>query len=99
MMLLAEGAQVGIVDVNEANMKKVSETAQARGYSLKTFVGDVSKKEEVERFMEAFVDTFGRIDILVNNAGIVINRPFFEKTAEDWMKTLGPFSRRRPRIG
>jgi 3-oxoacyl-[acyl-carrier protein] reductase len=88
LMLLAEGANVGIVDVNEANMKKVSETAQARGYGLKTFVGDVSKKEEVESFMEAFVQTFGRIDILVNNAGIVINRPFFEKTAEDWMKTL-----------
>lgn len=88
LMLLAEGANVGVVDVNEAHMKKVFETAQARGYSLKTFVGDVSKKEQVESFMEAFVQIFGRIDILVNNAGIVINRPFFEKTAEDWMKTL-----------
>ncbi len=87
-MMLGEGAKVGIVDMNETDMKKVVETAQSRGYQLKTFVGDVSKKDQVERFMEAFVKEFGRIDILVNNAGIVISRPFLEKTAEDWIRTL-----------
>jgi 3-oxoacyl-[acyl-carrier protein] reductase len=42
----------------------------------------------VDRFIGEFVKEFGRIDILVNNAGIAINRPFLEKTAEDWMRTL-----------
>ena len=88
LMMLEEGARVGIVDVNEANMKKITETAKSKGYHLKTLVGDVSKKDEVEHFMEAFVKEFGRIDILVNNAGIVIPRPFMEKTAEDWIRTL-----------
>ena len=87
-LMLAEGGKVGIVDVSEANMKKTAETARSRGYDLKTFVGDVSKRDSVERFMEAFVKEFGRIDILVNNAGIVISRPFLEKTVEDWVKTL-----------
>jgi 3-oxoacyl-[acyl-carrier protein] reductase len=88
LMMLGEGGRVGVVDVNEANMKKVVETARSRGYDLKTFVGDVSKKDSVERFMADFVNQFGRIDILVNNAGIVISRPFLEKTVEDWVKTL-----------
>ncbi len=88
LMMLGEGGRVGVVDVNEANMKKVVETARSRGYDLKTFVGDVSKKDSVERFMADFVKQFGRIDILVNNAGIVISRPFLEKTVEDWVKTL-----------
>jgi 3-oxoacyl-[acyl-carrier protein] reductase len=88
MMILAEGGKVGIVDVAEANMKNVREAAQLQGYHLKTLVGDVSEKDQIERFMEEFVKEFGRIDILVNNAGIVISRPFLEKTAEDWIKTL-----------
>lgn len=88
LIMLAEGAKVGVVDVNEANLKKVEGTAQSRGYQLKTFTGDVSKKDQVDRFTEKFVKEFGRIDILVNNAGIAISRPFLEKTVEDWIKTL-----------
>jgi 3-oxoacyl-[acyl-carrier protein] reductase len=88
MMMLAEGAQVGIVDLNETDMAKVAETAKSRGYSLKTLAGNVSKKDQVEHFTEVFVKEFGRIDILVNNAGIAISRPFMEKTTEDWIKTL-----------
>jgi len=88
LMILAEGGKVGIVDVAEANMKNVREAAQLQGYHLKTLVGDVSEKDQIERFMEEFVKEFGRIDILVNNAGIVISRPFLEKTTEDWIKTL-----------
>jgi 3-oxoacyl-[acyl-carrier protein] reductase len=88
LLMLAEGARVGIVDVSEANMKKTVETARSRGYDLKTFVGDVSKKDHAERFMADFVKELGRIDVLVNNAGVAISRPFLEKTVEDWVKTL-----------
>jgi 3-oxoacyl-[acyl-carrier protein] reductase len=38
--------------------------------------------------MNAFLETFGRIDILVNNAGMTIPKPFMERTAEDWIRTL-----------
>ena len=88
LLMLSEGAKVGIVEINEAHSQKAMETAQAKGYALKAFAGDVSKKDQVIRFTEAFVKEFGRIDILVNNAGIAISRPFLEKTVEDWMKTL-----------
>ncbi|MBM4332433.1 MAG: 3-oxoacyl-ACP reductase FabG [Deltaproteobacteria bacterium] len=88
LLMLAEGARVGVVDLHEANMAKVVETARSRGYELKTFIGDVSQKESVQNFMDAFVNEFGRIDILVNNAGMAILRPFLEKTVEDWIKTL-----------
>jgi 3-oxoacyl-[acyl-carrier protein] reductase len=88
LLMLAEGARVGIVELNEAHIEHASETARSKGYSLKTYRGDVSKKDQVEGFMEAFVREFGRIDILVNNAGMAVSRPFMEKTVEDWVKTL-----------
>jgi NAD(P)-dependent dehydrogenase (short-subunit alcohol dehydrogenase family) len=88
LMMLAEGAKVGIVDINEGYMKKTLETAQSKGYDLRTFAGDITDKEQVEHFMGDFIKAFSRIDVLVNNAGIAISRPFFEKTADDWVKTL-----------
>ncbi len=88
LLMMSEGARVGIVELNEAHIQHALETAASQGYSLKAYRGDVSRKDQVEGFMEAFVRDFGKIDILVNNAGIAISRPFMEKTVEDWVKTL-----------
>jgi NAD(P)-dependent dehydrogenase (short-subunit alcohol dehydrogenase family) len=83
-----QGARVGIVDIRDEGLKEVAAQARQKGFELKVFVGDVSKKDQIERVMEGFIREFGRIDILVNNAGIAISRPFLEKTVEDWVKTL-----------
>ena len=87
-LFAAEGAGVGILDLRDEGLKEVWAEAKKRGFEFKTFVGDVSKKDQVERVLEEFIQAFGRIDILVNNAGIAISRPFLEKTVEDWVKTL-----------
>jgi 3-oxoacyl-[acyl-carrier protein] reductase len=87
-MFAEEGARVGVVDLQAETLERIATEAEQKDLTLKTFVGDVSKKEQVERVMEEFIHEFGRIDILVNNAGIAISRPFFEKTVEDWTRTL-----------
>ena len=43
LMMLAEGGKVGVLDVNEDHLKKVTETARTRGLQLKTFLADVSR--------------------------------------------------------
>ena len=45
---------------------------------------DMSKAEDVERFMKAVIDRFGRVDILVNNAGTSKRGAFLELTDEEW---------------
>lgn len=91
-----EGARVGIVDIRGDGLKEVAAKGKERSLDFKTFECDVTNKEQVEKVMEEFVQTFGRIDVLVNNAGIAISRPFQEKSVEDWERTLavnliGPF--------
>ncbi len=88
LLMLAEGGQVGVIDLNQDHLTKASEIAKAKGYTLRTFAADVSKTDQVRSAVDGFVKEFGRIDILVNNAGMTIPRPFMEKTAEDWIKTL-----------
>lgn len=58
--------------------------------------GDVSKDEDVKNLINETVNRFKTINVLVNNAGIAIDKPFLEKTSEDFIKTLstnliGPF--------
>jgi 3-oxoacyl-[acyl-carrier protein] reductase len=88
LLFASEGARVGIVDLREDGLKDVAARARQKNFEIKTFVGDITKKDQIKKVIDEFVQAYGKIDILVNNAGIVIPRPFFEKTVEDWENTL-----------
>jgi len=49
---------------------------------------DVSEEIEVQKMVKKIMDTFGKIDILVNNAWIVFDVAFFERTVEQFKRTL-----------
>ena len=83
-----QGATVGILDLNPEHIRSFSEKAEKKALNIKTYTGDVSEKDQVQRVIDAFVADFGQIDILVNNAGIVIPTTFLEKTVEEWEKTI-----------
>jgi len=83
-----QGATVGILDLNPEHIRSFSEKAEKKALNIKTYTGDVSEKDQVQRVIDAFVADFGGIDILVNNAGIVIPTTFLEKTVEEWEKTI-----------
>ena len=58
----------------------------SKGKGIEPIVGDVTRQADVDAALAAFMQKFGRIDILVNNAGGTDPKPFFEKTAADWMR-------------
>ncbi|UCH23168.1 MAG: 3-oxoacyl-ACP reductase FabG [Deltaproteobacteria bacterium] len=88
LLFASEGARVGIVDLREDGLKDVAARARQKNFEIKTFVGDITQKDQIKKVIDELVQAYGKIDILVNNAGIVIPRPFFEKTLEDWENTL-----------
>jgi len=58
--------------------------------------GDVSKDEDVKNLINKTIEEFKTINVLVNNAGIAIDKPFLDKTSEDFKNVLntnliGPF--------
>jgi NAD(P)-dependent dehydrogenase (short-subunit alcohol dehydrogenase family) len=77
-----EGAKVAIVGPRRETL---AETV-AKGPGIEAIAGDVTKPDDVKRTVEAVLQRFGKLDILVNNAGGTDPKPFFEKTAADWMR-------------
>jgi NAD(P)-dependent dehydrogenase (short-subunit alcohol dehydrogenase family) len=70
--LAEEGATLALVDVSEPGLAASAEavTAVAPDAKVLTVVADVSKEEDVERYVSETVAAFGRIDGFFNNAGI-----------------------------
>ncbi|MFM7274109.1 MAG: SDR family NAD(P)-dependent oxidoreductase [Gammaproteobacteria bacterium] len=66
----AAGAEVALADIDP---EAVQETVQRQGLDPARVLAmrcDVSVAAEVERFVAATVERFGRLDVAVNNAGI-----------------------------
>lgn len=70
LQLAERGANITVVDVDEAAAEETADAVRDRGSEAAVFVADVSDSEAVAEFVETTVDRFGSIDILHNNAGI-----------------------------
>ena len=65
-----EGYDVGINYLNSLeDAQQVAEQCREAGADAQTYQADVSKRDQCERMLEAFIAHFGKIDVLVNNAG------------------------------
>ncbi|MEQ6388012.1 glucose 1-dehydrogenase [Bacillaceae bacterium S4-13-58] len=80
---LNEGAKVVLVDLFEDSLSKAKDELQSLGEVL-TIQADVSKEEEVEKYVKETVNKFGKIDVFFNNAGIEGKvAPITEQNVED----------------
>ena len=81
-VFLAEGAQVFIADVKDAQGHTVVEELSSGQVSFLHL--DVTDENNWLAAIELVKKTAGKLDILVNNAGISIRKPFEEFPVEDW---------------
>lgn len=66
---IAEGANVVLVDLDLAQLDATRE-ALGGGERIVVVKADVSVEDDVQRYVQAAIDAFGRIDVFFNNAGI-----------------------------
>ncbi|GAA0315212.1 short chain dehydrogenase [Oceanobacillus oncorhynchi subsp. incaldanensis] len=80
-LFLNEGAKVVLVDINESSLAKAKESLTDNPENVGIIQADVTKEEDVKKYVQETVDQFGRIDVFFNNAGI--NGPVAEITDLD----------------
>ena len=81
--LVGEGAGVVIVDVDG---DLAGQTAGELG--CEAVVGDVSKRQDVRRAVEACLDRFGRLDAMVAHAGVAYPRPLLDLDDDEWRRQM-----------
>jgi 3-oxoacyl-[acyl-carrier protein] reductase len=82
--LAADGANVGVLDLNAEAAEDVAKEITAAGGSALALGADVSKRDQVQAAVDSLADTFGGLHILVNNAGVLRDNLLFKMTDDDW---------------
>nr|XP_009487220.1 PREDICTED: uncharacterized protein LOC104035598 [Pelecanus crispus] len=82
------GAKVAVVDLVLAKAEAVVCELSLKGIKSVALAADVSKPEDVQRFVDTIVAHWGTIHIACNNAGINMNSASEDTSLEEWDKTF-----------
>ena len=87
--LAGTGARVGICARTRTELRETARAIRQAGGSVLYRVADVTRSRQVQRFVEAVLERWGRVDVLVNAAGILGARLPLRAFPEDlWRKVL-----------
>ncbi|GAB4322582.1 MAG: 3-oxoacyl-[acyl-carrier-protein] reductase [Candidatus Sumerlaeia bacterium] len=82
------GARLALCSRTQEPLQAALKELESRGAVAMAQTVDVSRFEQVEAFVKAVLDRFGRVDILVNNAGITRDQLLMRMSEEDWTEVL-----------
>jgi NAD(P)-dependent dehydrogenase (short-subunit alcohol dehydrogenase family) len=82
------GADVAIVDLNEANAEARAASIRTLGKRAIAIQANAASKADLTRALDTVLAKFGHVDVLLNAAGINSGTPFFEITEEEWQRIL-----------
>jgi len=83
--LAAEGVHLALCARNEERLKQVTtEIGDRYGVGMLGVQADVSKSEDIQRFVSGIEKTFGGVDILINNAGTGSEEKVMDAPDERW---------------
>jgi len=86
--LAKEGAKVATIGRTREKLEDFQKDMNARGYEAMYSVGDVSKRDSVNQFIEEVAARWGTVNIDINNAMAYNMKSFIETTDEDIDKII-----------
>jgi 2-hydroxycyclohexanecarboxyl-CoA dehydrogenase len=86
--LARDGKSVAVLDINAANAEKVARAINDAGGRAMAVTADITRRDQIERAVEAIHSGFGAIGVLVNNAGMEDFTAFDAIDSDKWDRTL-----------
>jgi dihydroanticapsin dehydrogenase len=83
-----EGARVAVSDINADGGLETAGAISRCGGEAFFFRTDVTRKEDVQKLVEAAVEAYCGIDILVNNAGLLLFGTILKMEEQDWDRMM-----------
>lgn len=89
LALAQQGCDIGLNDIErDEDAERTISLIEQLDRKVSFTLADLAQTAEINRTLDEFLETHGRIDILVNNHYWAENKPFLEITEEIWDKTM-----------
>ncbi|MDE3077051.1 MAG: SDR family oxidoreductase [Chloroflexota bacterium] len=88
LMLSKYGAKVACNDVKAEAAEACVKRIERNGGMAMAVLGDVSREDDVKRYVQEVLDAWGRIDILINNAGLLGGRGILQESLEAFNRAI-----------
>lgn len=91
LQLAERGANLLLSDIDRPALDDLTQRIRKSYSHIKIFEQcvDVSKREEMEKWVQGIQKNTSQVDILFNNAGISVAASFVEHEWEDWERVVG----------
>jgi 3(or 17)beta-hydroxysteroid dehydrogenase len=88
ILLAKEGAKVVVTDIVESKSQEVARQIIQDGGESISVKHDVTSEDSWKEVIQSTMTKFGKLNVLVNNAGVVISKPLFQYTMEEWRQVM-----------
>ncbi|HEV8678500.1 MAG TPA: glucose 1-dehydrogenase [Stellaceae bacterium] len=83
-VLALAGAKVALAARRADRLDELAREIEARGGQCLALACDVTQRDSIAAAIATAEEKLGKLTILVNNAGVVVSKPLFEHSEEDW---------------
>ncbi|AFZ11504.1 3-oxoacyl-(acyl-carrier-protein) reductase [Crinalium epipsammum PCC 9333] len=88
LQLASEGCHIAFCARGNESVEETLSKIQSYGVKAYGAVADVTKQDQLEKFIQQSTEKLGKIDFLVCNAGGVFGKGLLESTSSDWEQTF-----------
>jgi NADP-dependent 3-hydroxy acid dehydrogenase YdfG len=87
-LLSAQGATMVLGARRAERIQAVADDLTGSGGKALAIPTDVTDPDQVQRLVDAAVQTYGQIDVIINNAGLMAHSPLERRKIDDWNRMI-----------
>ena len=87
-LLSGQGASVVLGARRVDRLQSLAEELTASGGKAIAMATDVTQRDQVQKLVDAAVQTYGRVDVMINNAGLMPQAPLERLKVDEWDRMI-----------